>query len=448
LNLSQRYALASFFVLVVGASIIGLWLENKIQDGVVSNTAAATALYMDSFIAPLVQELATKDRLSLKNQKALDALLRNTAIGTRVVSMKIWKEGGLVAFSNRKTLIGKKFPPTENLKTAWKGVVAAEFNSLTDEEDRLERADNEPLLEMYSPIRNLETDRVICVAEFYQAAGELHQELFQAKLIGWIVVASVTMAMYLTLFGIVSGGSKTITTQAKSLERRVHELSSLGRRLEQASQRSVDISERVLRRIGSDLHDGPAQHLSIALLRMDALGVTVANDACYRQEDHDNFMRIKGALGDALKETRNISAGLALPELEGLSVKQVLIKAAEAHMRRTGMNVDMNIGQLPHYVKQSIKICLYRVVQETLNNSFQHAGTKNASLRAKVDNRSLVVTSFDNGPGFVPSQIATSSDGLGLSGLRERIESLGGHFKLDSAPGKGTTITVMFGLTS
>ncbi len=279
-------------------------------------------------------------------------------------------------------------------------------------------------------------------------AFQIVHKLFQARWRGWIVVAGVTMAMYLILFGIVSGGSRTIISQADSLERRVRELSLLGRRLEQASQRSVDISERVLRRIGSDLHDGPAQQLAIALLRMDALGEAVANDACYREEDHANFLRIKDALGDALKETRHISAGLALPELEGLSIRQVLIKAAEAHMRRTGMSVDMNIGKLPIDVKQSIKICLYRVVQETLNNSFQHAGTKNASLRADVTNRTLVVSCFDNGPGFVLSQIATNSDGLGLSGLRERIESLGGHFKLDSAPGKGTAITVMFSLPS
>ena len=73
--------------------IISEWVTSEIEGAVTQNTAASTALYMDSFIAPLVQELKDKDTLSLQNKTDLDNLLSGTEIGKRIVSAKIWKKG-------------------------------------------------------------------------------------------------------------------------------------------------------------------------------------------------------------------------------------------------------------------------------------------------------------------------------------------------------------------
>lgn len=190
--------------------MIGFWVTERIEQGVTRNTATSAALYMASFVAPLVQELAHTDRVTAKTQAKLDAILKDTDLGRKVVSFKIWKENGLIAYSSRPAIIGMTFPPTPNLKTAWKGQVAAEFDTLDDEEDAHERAAGRPLLEMYSPIREVGTGRVIAVAEFYEMAGVLKENLLWSNLQSWFVVATVTLTMLAALSGIVIRGSRTI----------------------------------------------------------------------------------------------------------------------------------------------------------------------------------------------------------------------------------------------
>lgn len=161
LTLSVQFLLAGSVVLIVGMLAIGLWVSKKIEEGVAQSTAAATALYMQSMVTPLVQNLAQTDRPDPESQAKLDALLTGTALGKQIVSFKIWKEGGLVVYSTSPSIIGKRFPVTPNLRDAWRGAVAAEFDSLHDEEDALERRHAIPLLEMYVPIRETNSPRII-----------------------------------------------------------------------------------------------------------------------------------------------------------------------------------------------------------------------------------------------------------------------------------------------
>jgi hypothetical protein len=143
-TLSQQFALMSSVVLLGGMVAIGAWVSEKIERSVTYNTAVNTAFYIDSFVGPHAQELATRDRLSQDRQILLNELLNNTTIGSRIASFKIWKPGGLIAYSSRKEVIGKIFPETENLKKAWAGNISAEFDTLVDEEDAVEQADGMP----------------------------------------------------------------------------------------------------------------------------------------------------------------------------------------------------------------------------------------------------------------------------------------------------------------
>jgi hypothetical protein len=92
-------------------AIIGFWVTQRIEDGVVRNTAASTALYLESFVAPLVRDLGRADRLSPEIQGKLDALLQDNVLGRRIVSFKIWKEGGLIAYSPHRISSARLFQP-------------------------------------------------------------------------------------------------------------------------------------------------------------------------------------------------------------------------------------------------------------------------------------------------------------------------------------------------
>lgn len=454
LSLSAQFALAGFLVLCVGMMVLGSWLAEKIEHAVTQNTASSAALYVESFIAPLVQELANSDQLHPENRAALADLLTGTELGRSVVSFKIWKQDGLIVYSSRPSIIGRRFPVTDNLRRAWSGKVSAEFDTLVDEEDALERAANVALLEMYCPIHEDRTGRIIAVAEFYDRAEALSDDLFRATLETWGIVALVTLLMFGALFGIVNRGSRTIERQQRDLRRRVVDLShllevndTLRKRVQRASQRATELNEQFLRRISADLHDGPAQLLSLALLRLDTIAPP-ASPVPAADGGKSDLEIVRSSLEDAITEVRNICTGINLPDLDHRSLDQIVRKAVHAHERRTGTQVELALDPVPDLLPASIKMCAYRFVQEGLNNAYRHAGGAGQHLVCRNTPEGLEIMIGDQGPGM-PAAIAGPSDvsGLGLNGLRDRIESLGGQFAIESAPGEGTRLFMRWELT-
>ncbi len=362
------------------------------------------------------------------------------------MSLKIWARDGKVAFSNHSPIIGATFPITEKLSKAWEGVVAAEFDNLVDEEDHHERTTGLPLLEVYSPIRDARTGHVIAVAEFYEDATKLEQELLYTKLQSWFLVAAITIVILALLSGIVRRGSQTIERQRRVLENRVEQLSKLLSqneelriRAQQSSLRATEVNEHFLRRISADLHDGPAQLVGLGLLHLDALRSLTEQLPDNASPQKTDLETVRRALRDALDEIRTLSSGLSLPELQNLSLKQTLEKAVKMHQQRTKTQVRCSYDGLPSGISMPFKINAYRFVQEALANAFLHGEAKQQELEACFDGSNLEIVVSDRGPGFNPSELGTG-DGLGLRGLRERIESLGGSFEVQSAIDKGTRV--------
>lgn len=231
----------------------------------------------------------------------------------------------------------------------------------------------------------------------------------------------------------------------------------LHERVRRAANRATEIDERFLRRVSAELHDGPAQALGFALLRLDSVKQYIEGceyteeiEGCPYQgkmSDNNDVDSIRSSLEEALQEIRNLSAGLALPELGELSLKQSLQRLVRTHERRTGNAVEARFADIPTELTLPAKIGIYRFVQEALHNAFRHGGGKNVQVRVTTDDEGMLqVVVSDAGPGFDPEQRPVSSDHLGLVGMRERIESLGGEFKLGSAPGEGTRVTARLSL--
>lgn len=146
---------------------------------------------------------------------------------------------------------------------------------------------------------------------------------------------------------------------------------------------------------------------------------------------------IKARLDEAMDEIRSICSGLVLPQIETAELPDVLRRAVNAHRQRTGVDVALKTSSRSRPLSPSAKICIYRFVQEALNNGFRHGGGLDQSVRQSFDNGNVVVEVGDRGPGFDPQRIRP--EGLGLAGLRERIESLGGTFAITSSK-DGTTV--------
>ena len=274
----------------------------------------------------------------------------------------------------------------------------------------------------------------------------LNQEVAIAQRKSWLVVGSVTLVIYLLLAGFVRRASDTIEQQRRTLNDQIARLTELlsqnkelHERVRRAAGSVATLNEQILRRIGSELHDGPAQDLGLSLLKLDAL-IGRGEKGQAESAVVEELTSIQSSLQNTQKEIRAISTGLGLPQLAELSLPETVTRVVRAHERRTGSQVKLDIESLPEQAALPVKITAYRVLQEALNNAFRHAGGTGQQIRACMESDLLLLEIFDQGPGFAAQSATLMTGHLGLAGMRERVESLGGTFSVESAIGQGTQV--------
>jgi signal transduction histidine kinase len=447
LSLATQFLLAGGLFSLSAMIVVGISVTSQIEAAVTRNSASATALYVDSVIAPLLPDMRRSEVLEESVAHALDETLGQGALGTRLQSFKLWRRDGTILYSTDKELTGKRFPPSDNLRTAFAGRMVSEFDKLDDLESQAER-DSGLHLQIYNPVLQPWSGEVVAVLEFYEIANDFEKDLRQALVRTWSDVAAVTAIFFLGLSAIVFRGSRTIRSQSRSLKQRIAELSDLlaqnrmlRLRVQRASQRATALNERYLRRIGADLHDGPAQLVALAALGIDS--PVLADPATPAAARARELRAVKANLDDAMRDIRNISKGLVLPHVENAELTKILELAVRAHEERTGVKVMLSMtgGHTP--LSQAAKICIFRFIQEALNNGFRHAGGAGQSVAKHFDGERVCIEVSDTGQGFDPKIV--HPERLGLVGLRERVESLGGQFAVTSSQ-NGTVVKMVLNI--
>jgi len=447
MSLTRQFVLTGGVIMLVAMLVAGLFIAEMASRTAIENTASSTALLMDSFVSPMADDLATEDTLSREDRKELDKLLSDDHFKQRFPYLEIWKEGGLVAYSTSANLIGQRFTPPDGLVVALGGEISAQYTNL-EAREHLDRAINSKYLEIYVPIREHHSDRVIAVAEIHESTQQLGRELWWLRFKTWLAVAGATLIIMLGLFGIVYRGNQLILSQQQQLRRRLIEIEHaaehnriLKERSQRASARVAELTESYLRRIGAELHDGPAQLIGYA-----ALSVELVRRARSTDQREEELRALEAALSDAQRDIRTTSKGLMLPEIEDLPLVALLKEVVSNHERRTGTKVIVHCDDIFHPLTHAINICVYRFVQEGLNNAFRHAGGNGQRVICKLDDAVLTVTVEDDG-GEGPAKLATLNSGLGLVGLRDRVESLGGIFRIQHNVDGGTKVEMSVVIT-
>jgi signal transduction histidine kinase len=191
--------------------------------------------------------------------------------------------------------------------------------------------------------------------------------------------------------------------------------------------RIVAAGDDTRRRIERDLHDGAQQRLASLAL---ALRVAAGNATAGRDELRDELAQAADAVVLALDELRELSRGI---HPAGLS-NGGLAPALRALARRSAVPVELDIsviGRLP----EGIEVAGYYVVSEVLTNAIKHARASVVRVAVEEHNRSLQLSVFDDGVGGADPTL-----GSGLTGLRDRVEAIGGMLVVDSPLGAGTTV--------
>lgn len=450
LSWAQRFLLVSLVIFVAGWIGIAWWVGRTIESGVVHQTAGNTALFVSSVVEPNLQELAYGDTISTEHSAMFARLLQENGLGQHITSVKVWNKQGRVVYATDTADTGQTFPIDDDLRHALNGWVASDISTLDKPENVNDADRGKRRLETYSPVRLTGTDQVIAAVEFYQTVDSLDQDIAAAQRNCYIAVGTATILMYLLLAGFVRYASDTIRRQQNELSTQVVQLRSLLRqnellhdRVRRAARRTTALNERFLRRISAELHDGPAQDLGFALLRLEhLLPRSELTSAMMTQlaTGQSDFQLVQSSLRHALQEIRAISAGMGLPELSNLSLTETVMRAVRAHERRTGTSVGLQLTNLPDVVPLPAKITIYRIIQEALSNAYRHANGADQRVQIEFARNQLNVIVSDQGPGFDDAKVGDGEEHLGLAGMRERVESQGGNFRIESESGHGTRV--------
>jgi signal transduction histidine kinase len=263
--------------------------------------------------------------------------------------------------------------------------------------------------------------------ELAQSSGGLRRSLlltFGITLVGGLVLALTTTGYTIRL--------------ERELERRLEENAASKADLRELSSRLLRAQEDERRALARELHDEVGQSLSAILME-------AANAECveHREELGGHLNAIRGLAERTANEVRDLALLLRPSMLDDFGLLPALNWHAREMAKRTGLNIVLSTGEAGDELPGEHTTCIYRVVQEALNNAARHARARTAEVVVKREPDRVLFSVQDDGAGFD----TTAVRGLGLLGMEERIRRLGGRLWLESKPGRGTQVRAELPLT-
>lgn len=214
---------------------------------------------------------------------------------------------------------------------------------------------------------------------------------------------------------------------------RYQELVTSQQQLEALSARLVDAQEEERRSISRELHDEVGQTLGALLVDIGQLSKLVpAEDGILQSQ----IARIKSAGETAVKSIRDMALLLRPPMLDDLGLVPALEWQGREISRRGDMEVDVHSAHVSDELTDEVKVCIYRLVQEALNNAARHSAARHARVSITQVAGKIHVEVEDDGKGFASERVR----GMGILGMEERVKRLGGTLTIQSKPGAGTTV--------
>lgn len=219
------------------------------------------------------------------------------------------------------------------------------------------------------------------------------------------------------------------------------------RAMDQLLSRVNTAHEEERARIARELHDSIAQSLlKIIYTAGFALDFLKEDPALAVDEIEEVQQRAK----ECLQELRAIMANLRPVSLDILGLKDSIVRYAEQYEEEYAITVELDLQGLEN-LTPPVELAIFRILQEQLANVRKHSNADWVKVKTALEDGDLVLTVEDNGVGFDPTEIGRAQEGgkhLGIMAMRERAELLGGELFIDSAPGKGTRITVRIPMIS
>jgi signal transduction histidine kinase len=195
--------------------------------------------------------------------------------------------------------------------------------------------------------------------------------------------------------------------------------------------------EEELKRIAHAIHDGAGQLLAAVHLSLDQVERELDPDAQAR------LRMVKKYLDDVYQQLRHLSHELRPTILDDLGLVPAVEFLSEGVARRSGLRVAVQSSPGARLPPQ-LETALYRVVQEALTNINKHAQAKSVKIQFRTSGKMVRCSISDDGVGFYAAGAKPHApgSGLGLLGIQEKLQPLGGALKIVSAPGQGTKLVI------
>jgi len=206
-------------------------------------------------------------------------------------------------------------------------------------------------------------------------------------------------------------------------------------RLRSLASEFVVAEERLRKTLAAELYNGLGQEIALAKMKLSALRGSASADL------HDPLSQIERLVEQADRSLHTIAYQLSPPSLHDLGLVPALEWLAEDIGRRHGLSVRIADETAPAVeADDRMRVILFRAVRELLINTATHSGANEARVWLGSEDHTLRITVKDDGAGFDVAAVGLESHGL--FGIREQLRHVGGTMDIDSAPGRGTTVTL------
>ncbi|MBW1855648.1 MAG: sensor histidine kinase, partial [Deltaproteobacteria bacterium] len=257
---------------------------------------------------------------------------------------------------------------------------------------------------------------------------------------GSLVDIEINVALLQDNKGTLTGsvGSVRDITKRRKTQNKIIEYQNKLKSL--ASQLTL-VEEHDRRHFADYLHDQIGQKLFISKLKLEVLKKSLSSS------DHTRAIsEIYEIILQVIKDARSLTLNISPPILYQLGLRAALEWLTEQTSEQYGIMVTFEDDGQEKDLEDDTKVLLFRAVSELLSNVAKHAQTHNAKVSMQRDNDNIRICIEDDGVGFTPlskTSPSNSTGGFGLFSIGERVDHLGGQFKIESRPGHGTKAIIL-----
>ena len=197
----------------------------------------------------------------------------------------------------------------------------------------------------------------------------------------------------------------------------------------------INSQEKERSRLAAELHDDFSQRLALLALGLENAEEALPDSPRSAKQQLHELLNSASEIG---ADIHTVSHRLHSATLENLGLVSGIDALCKEFNDRHGIEIDFSSENIPKGVHSDVALCLFRIVQEALQNLKKHSGAVKAEVRLRRTGNRILVSIRDEGKGF--DVRGNGEPGLGIRSMRERARLAGGHLKIYSEPGKGTRI--------